>query len=409
MQNVLVEESDDERTPFHKQGISSINASNNESIHTQPNRALRNRSLVIALITLVVYVTADLLIPLYNKSLFNGFGSQQGFHYPITTAFIQVAFVSFTLLLYNLASQCLFPQPDWIFRDFTLLKRKMRKLVLVSFLFGAIIALSGLGLDKASLSIYVLLRTTSIIWVVVLSLIFGTEKVSAMAMFSAAFVAAGAVLLSIDVSRGWSLGQGNLPGALIILASSFCSGAATVLLRRVVLETEKEPQMFMPILDMTMLKMGMAAAFMFLPAFIMETLIPALSDHPENIVWQAFIDQWPMALVCLGGVLVTMLYQSAIVAFTTHSQAISVGIVHQMILLPQLVLYTVLQLTKVIPPSWKLKVFQFTPTMITGAVLVITGTLIYAIVKLIKNFGFYKRWAERTETSKGWTSYLLLL
>jgi drug/metabolite transporter (DMT)-like permease len=397
------------------QQYNSINESEEASIALLPlskselkneGNDLRTRPFGVALLVLVIYMTADLLLPLYNKALFNGFGSQNGFHFPVTTALIQVGFVAFCLLLYNLISQCFYPKPDWIFYDLSLLKRKMRALLLVSFLFAAIITLTGLGLDKSALNTYVLLRTSSIVWVVILSLSFRTDKFSVIALMCAYLIASGSVLLGLDESLGWSLGYKNLPGALIIILSAFCSGCATVALRKVILETEKEPGMFMSILDMTMLKMGMAAVFMIPAAFIMETLIPAVNGDYDNIVWQAYIDQWPMALFTILGVFVTLVYQSAIVAFTTHSQAISVGLVHQLIMFPQLILYSVLELTGTIPAKWHLKVFKLTVPHILGASLIVVGALIYALFKLVKQIKCFKQMVTRAEKTKSWKKHL---
>jgi len=398
----------------HNMNINSSNSmkqeAHGEEAQAPVARVPRNRSLIITVIALTVYVSSDMLLPLYNKCLFNGFGSQQGFHFPMTTSLIQVGLVALCLLMFNLMKQFLWPQQDartqWIFGDWRLLRRKMRRLIVVSALFAAIITLTGLGLDKSSLNTYVLLRTSSIVWVVVLSLIFKRDRFSVVALMCAWLIALGAILLSLDISLGWSVDSKNLPGALIIIASSFCSGCATVLLRTVILDTEKDPELFMSIIDMTMLKMGMAAMFMLVPALIVETLVPLVNERFSDVVWQALVEQWPMALVTLGGVLVTLLYQSAIVAFTTHGQAISVGLVHQLVMFPQVIMYSVLDITHIIPASWKLKVFRFTPSHIMGASFILAGALLYAAIKCVKLTGWYKRQVKDNEGKNNWKRHL---
>jgi hypothetical protein len=77
-----------------------------------------------------------------------------------------------------------------------------------------------------------------------------------------------------------------------------------------------------------MLKMGLASLFMLIPALTLDTF---LRIKTNDTVWQALIEQWPMGLMVLLGAVITLAYQSSVVAVTAHIGAVSVGILHQIL------------------------------------------------------------------------------
>jgi hypothetical protein len=83
----------------------------------------RAHALPITLVFLVLYSASDLSLPLYNKVLDNGFGSEKGFHYPATSATVQVGLVSLCLLIWCLIEHAFKKggsngQEQWIFSSF---------------------------------------------------------------------------------------------------------------------------------------------------------------------------------------------------------------------------------------------------------------------------------------------------
>lgn len=126
---------------------------------------LRDKTFWIVLIFIFFYCISDLVLPLYNKLLFKGFGSLKGFHFPITTAFLQVFSVGILLFIYLLLEKGLRTirkvQTDepWVFTNFF---AKVKDLLPVSILFAGVITLSNIGLDKIALNVHVLLRTTTV-------------------------------------------------------------------------------------------------------------------------------------------------------------------------------------------------------------------------------------------------------
>ena len=79
----------------------SVNFSIQQDNKTQPpSQQYRKNSIFLTLLFILLFIIFDLILPLYNKSLFAGFGTDGGgFHYPVTTSFIQVFLTSVILLM----------------------------------------------------------------------------------------------------------------------------------------------------------------------------------------------------------------------------------------------------------------------------------------------------------------------
>ena len=111
-------------------------------------------------------------------------------------------------------------------------------MIIVSFLFACVITLSNLGLDKVQINIHILLRATSLCWVIVFSFFLKSENPTLISIIFAFLVGIGAILLTIDQTTGFYL-QNNYLGVIINLVSSFCSGVMYVALRFTIKKTEK--------------------------------------------------------------------------------------------------------------------------------------------------------------------------
>jgi hypothetical protein len=89
-----------------------------------PVSTFRPKSIILMCIFVIIYIISDLALPLYNKSLFKGFGSLNGFHFPLTCAFIQVFCVGIILLGIVLIQRGIQmvrkveSEQEWIFKNF---------------------------------------------------------------------------------------------------------------------------------------------------------------------------------------------------------------------------------------------------------------------------------------------------
>lgn len=202
----------------------------------------------------MLYCAADLVLPFYNKLLYAGFGSANGFHFPIFSSAVQVGLVAIMGFVWLAAKQLVQQKQCQEFtRDgpFSNIGWKCKQIVPVALTFALLIVLSNMGLDKINLNVHILLRTTSVVWIVIFSLLL-REWPSLSQLACAAAICTGAVLLSIDVSFGWvcllryvlitkKIESHNTIGVVLTLVSSFCSGIHTILLRNLCKKTEGPP------------------------------------------------------------------------------------------------------------------------------------------------------------------------
>ncbi|KAL0491945.1 GDP-fucose transporter [Acrasis kona] len=352
---------------------------------------------------LLLYFAADMILPMYNKIVTSGLGSEKKFHYPVTITLVQVGLVALCLMFYCVLERLIkargnklvtpginsndailmeHPGDEWIFSDLRSLLHKVLVLLPVSFLFAGTITLSNLGLDKVPVNVHVLLKTTSFIWVIIFSFFIKSEIPSFLQITFSLTVITGVVLLGVDVTKNdWDV----TPTAIIInLASSFFSGAGSVLLRITCLKTDSTPGLRMSVIEITMVKMSLASIFILIPALVLDTF---LKIQTNDTVWQALRDNWIMSLVVLAGALLTLTYQTSVVAVTANLRVISVGVLHQMITLPQIGLYTILIATHSLPESWGIKkTLSTSPLHISGSVLILVGVFLYACLRIFKTF-----------------------
>ena len=72
--------------------------------------------------------------------------------------------------------------------------------------------------------------------------------------------------------------------------------------------------------------MILSSIWMIGPAIVLESII----KKPN--FWMALNSQWLMIFLIIAGVLITLVYQSSVVAVTSQTKAISVGILHQLLM-----------------------------------------------------------------------------
>lgn len=139
-----------------------------------------------------------------------------------------------------------------------------------------------------------------------------------------------------------------------------------------------------------MLKMIISSFFILIPSIVIEMII----QRPN--FWQGITEQWQMSFVIILGVLFTLLYQFSVVAVTSYTKAISIGVLHQFLVLPQLAIYSLLNLFNIVPSSWGIQSFTGTYTEILGSIAIIIGVTGYGIVKFIEN---YKKQKQEEQSS----------
>lgn len=124
--------------------------------------------------------------------------------------------------------------------------------------------------------------------------------------------------------------------------------------------------------------MALACAFMILPSILLEGI------RKPNVFTEIYASASIIVPILLGGVVVTLFYQLAVVAVTAYCKAISVGIVHQLMVLPQMLAYTLASAE--LPTSWHMGAFSFTLFHVVGAICIILGTMGYSMARLVRQY-----------------------
>lgn len=129
-----------------------------------------------------------------------------------------------------------------------------------------------------------------------------------------------------------------------------------------------------------MFKMIISSFFILIPSILIEMIFA------KPNFWQGVIEQWQMSFVIILGILFTLMYQFSVVAVTSYTKAISVGVLHQFLVLPQLTLYSLISLLNIVPSSWGIQSFSGRATEILGTIFIIIGVIGYGVVKFIENY-----------------------
>lgn len=117
---------------------------------TKPKES--STTVIVATIFFCLYNIGFLILPLYNKLLYDGFGSHNGFHFPISCTWIQTTFTAIVLAIIHSAIHIYkkYIKHDdsstWFFKDFG---TKMWELSFVSMSFVTMIVLTNIGLKDA--------------------------------------------------------------------------------------------------------------------------------------------------------------------------------------------------------------------------------------------------------------------
>eukprot|EP01027_Heterolobosea_sp_BB2_P018262 GEZU01025752.1.p1 GENE.GEZU01025752.1~~GEZU01025752.1.p1 ORF type:complete len:385 (-),score=43.19 GEZU01025752.1:400-1554(-) len=289
----------------------------------------RRERLSVAIVFIIIWMILDIIMPLYNKLIYAGFGNaQQGFTYPLTVTEIQLLGTALLLLIYNWIEHIYYKKTFgahryWVFGpNFWL---KIKETILPSLMFAAVLGLGNVGLSKIGANIHVLLKSSSMIWLLIFAFMFRSERPHIIAILLALIVTTGVTLLSIN---SVSDNRANWFPVLINLLSAVFTGLNIITIR-MACERTKKPPLRMSVLEITAFKMTLTFLILLVPTILCETVFAEKLLHQPN-VWTAFSHtDVAMILVILGGIVMTGLFQTCVVAITAHLKALSFGIIQE--------------------------------------------------------------------------------
>jgi len=315
-----------------------------------------------AILLAVCYYVLTTTFPLFNTLLFKGWGPVKGFPYPLSATWIQLIGVFILLLIYSIIMHYLqrkdVLKKSWAFGPGFFWKCK--HLILVSIAFAAVISLTNMGLFLVDLNTHVLLRSSEIVWVVLFALLIQKEIPSIGTIICCLVLIVGTVLVSMDFTQKI---KSSAVALVINLTASLASGLMIVLLRRAcVILRSKDPTI--SVLEITFFKIIIASIVLIPPTFIVEPGAFKALIHDNTT------QEYQVTLLVGAGVLLTMFYQSVMVGLTTYSLAITVGIISQTKIIPQVALAIAYN-----------NDFRPTALHISGMLLLIGGSVGYAILR----------------------------
>ncbi len=407
----------------------SIQHSDNEAkpiLLKQPQFQSRNNpslfsNCIAPLFFIVAVIFCNLLLPVMNKLMFSGYYlnpttpfSSSGFHYPITSSWIQVMLVSVVLVSGYILSyliQLLIRNIYFTKQEVSILPPisfpltrhffwKCKQLFLVGLLFAINITLYNVGLDQLPLNVSALLKTTLILWVIVLSYLYANETISLLQILFALCITLGAIFLSVDLVVGWNSKSSPdqtkyLIGIAVNLIACFSSALSSVVLKKACKDSEQPPYN-MTVTEITTFKMCFASMILAFPSIIVEVFL--VQQNAWTVIAAHF--QW-FCLFTLLGLLLTLANQVLIVGLAAYTKPITYGIVFQLMVFPQLLFFTLLTLSKLLPPQMKLNVLHFTWAHGLGTCLILCGVLCYTLLQCCKN-----TWWNR-KSHPFWCKYLV--
>lgn len=329
--------------------------------------------------SVVIYCLSVSAVPIYNKKVFSGNvcwsgGCAKSFPFPITTAFLQLGFVSLVLAIMSIIGHICSPRSrasgcSWIFGPH--FGYKLRHIAPVGVLFGIKYGITNWGLALVPTAKHLLLQATDLVWTCIFARIINKEHLGAVETVAAALSVVGAVLISFAAGgelEAPALGLTvNLltPIFLALCITTLRTGAAEVLRADNCLGGSMSP------VEFTAIKLALSSTMALVLAFVIESeAIQTLEGKQHAQSWWIALSDYPFASLCLvlaGGFFV-LIFQVNITWLAGLTSAVAVGIVGEVKVLPQWVLNEL----------FNLKV-DFSPLNIAGAAFSLTGSILYAV------------------------------
>jgi drug/metabolite transporter (DMT)-like permease len=353
---------------------------------------------------LCLFFGAAVVLPIYNKTLF------KRFEWPLTATSMQVGAAALMLGTVLLLSEWLLrrrqrqraqQQQQYDTLHWISWKRLVWLCVLPAVAFAGVMALSNVGVQKVSVDVHVLLKSGEAVTIVLATALIEREVPTWSGVLCCAIVTLGVVLLSVDAHF---VIHASVEAILIHVAALVCGGVEVALMRRVwrqiaaaeataaQLENEyRQPQEIMrqPLIDSsassTTPKAIIAARW---PLLLVRVALIKLTTAAVLIGIAAAIFEQPAAHSLAGvnettawllaaGVAITATYQITNVAVPRYVAALTVAMMMQLKVAPQLML-------SLLVSSGSSNIVSASAMGIAGIVCVLVGTIAFAVERYVR-------------------------
>jgi len=229
-------------------------------------------NILIAGFLIFLFLAIATILPFYNNLLFNGSKTLVGYPYPLVASFLQMLVVAIFLLIWDILKHFVYDknkqEDSWLFGKNFLIKLKY--LWLPGICFGLVMSLSNMGIyEVKSVDTHVLLRSTEIVWVVLLAWVIQKQRPTLIVVGVCLCLIAGTTLISINLEEHTEFTSEYAIGLSINLASALVSALMTVVINYACGKLRNE-QMNVPVLEMSLFKVIVGTLVIFPFTFVFE-------------------------------------------------------------------------------------------------------------------------------------------
>jgi hypothetical protein len=335
--------------------------------------------------SVLIYWVFVSLIPVYNKFFFQ----KSLFPYPVATAGIQLALVSFVLGLLNTIQHFLWKcnfgmrrredQPvtkSYVFGPHFLWK--MKWCFPIGFLFGVKYGVTNLGLHLVSAPTHLLLQSTDLVWTVLGAWWINGEVINCVEVICLLGCVAGSLVLGWQVSEDTSI-TAPLFAILINLISPIMLGLCIATLRLACVELMRPDNRVggtVSSVELTCIKLMMSSSVALILACALEGGghdQDNWDDENQQTPWWTAWAALPTStkLGVLGGAVLIAVFQANCTFLTFLTNAVAVGLVGQVKIIPQWIVATIF--------ATKTTSFSPKPSALLGAFLICGSAAAFAV------------------------------
>lgn len=277
-----------------------------------------------------VWLILATAMPFYNKATFGAYLRDPG-HNPsqaLTPTLIEMLGASLLLILLEVVRHRVAVRmgkgKSWI-GTVSLMPRKILWMFLPALFYAGVMGTTNTSLQLTNVNLHVILRTSVIVWVVLLSFFFRAERPSWITLICCAGLTAGTILSSVTFGDSFSPGQ-NATGAILLTLSSSVIQAGMIVSMRIGLtslgDTISSP------LEAVALKMIMASLMLVPIALVLDVGgWERLGNGPASA--HAFV-------AC--GAIITAAFAGLQVLLQSLAGAVSIGLLGMCVIVPQVLL-----------------------------------------------------------------------
>lgn len=328
-------------------------------------RQLSNTSYSAVIVTCFYFIAA-VLMPVYNKALFSGLAMVPiaPFPHALTATALQlwgVVVLMIGAVVYEAISlACRGKRARFVERASVSPLTLLRHTLLPALFFTGVIALSNLGVQRVSVALHVLLKAAELVAIVVAGAAIEREIPTWFGALCCTSVGVGVALLSLDAALEF---EATTDAILLHVGAIVCGGFHVALMRRAwrKLADSAYEQLVaagsirQPLLDsaasaddaraMLLLVRNEAPLLRrvaLIKLFVAAVAITVAAAVTERDAWSALVDPKQTSAatdgLLAGGVLLTVIYQMANIAMPRYSASLTVAVIEQLKVLPQLFL-----------------------------------------------------------------------